>query len=104
MLLCSGLGLVVFIICATLYYLDLSKDLALCSFNFNLWKQYQNYGSIVHKFPCLCTVSHKQMMDTVRINEIHLWLNKVRTDINFNLVISRQKQISFTHKLETATR
>ena len=38
------------------------------------------------------------MIDTVRINEIHLWLNKVRTDINlnFNLVISHHKQISFT--------
>ena len=51
-------------------------------------------------------VCRKQMMDTVTINEIHLWLNTVHTDINFSLVISHQKQISFTfgHELSTATR
>ena len=33
---------------------------------------------------------------TVRINEIHPWLNKVCMDTSFRLVISRQNQISFT--------
>ena len=76
--------------------LILKLDVTLYTFNINLWEQYQNFGDIVHKFLCLYMVCHRQMMDTVRINEIHPWLYKVRTDTDFSLVISRQKQISFT--------
>ena len=94
MLLCSGRDLVVFIIhvqtkfCTILYY----QDVALYTFYFNLWKEYQTYRAMVHKFLCF-------YMDTVRINEIHLWLNKVSMDINLNLnlAISCQKKQIFCH-------
>ena len=41
-------------------------------------------------------VCHRQIMDTVRINEIYLWLDTPDINFNFDLVISFQKQISFT--------